>query len=196
VGPAVANVIRECDGLANMMSFWTFDDVFEEDGPKREPFDGGFGLIAPHSIRKPSYNAFAMLHWLGSERLANQAKDALVTRRADGTLVVAVWNLVDPPGAKQAGFPGAPKRMLLTFQHVSGLATGTAAVSITRLDPTHGNTLAAYQKMGSPRYPTPTQIRALNAASELGPPEKATLKEGKIEVDLPVNSLVMLEVAQ
>jgi xylan 1,4-beta-xylosidase len=86
--------------------------------------------------------------------------------------------------------------MLLTFQHVSGLATGTAAVSITRLDPTHGNTLAAYQKMGSPRYPTPTQIRALNAASELGPPEKATLKEGKIQVDLPVNSLVMLEVAQ
>ncbi|MDQ1692838.1 MAG: xylan 1,4-beta-xylosidase [Acidobacteriaceae bacterium] len=196
VGPAVANVIRECDGLANMMSFWTFDDVFEEDGPKREPFDGGFGLIAPHSIRKPSFNAFAMLHRLGSERLANQAKDALVTRRADGTLVVAVWNLVDPPGAKQAGFPGAPKRMLLTFQHVSGLATGTAAASITRLDPTHGNTLAAYRAMGSPRYPTQVQIRALNAASELGPPETATLKEGKIEVDLPVNSLVMLEVAQ
>jgi xylan 1,4-beta-xylosidase len=196
VGPAVANVIRECDGLANMMSFWTFDDVFEEDGPKREPFDGGFGLIAPHSIRKPSFNAFAMLHRLGSERLANPAKDALVTRRADGTLVVAVWNLVDPPGAKQAGFPGAPKRMLLTFQHVSGLATGTAAASITRLDPTHGNTLAAYRAMGSPRYPTQVQIRALNAASELGPPETATLKEGKIEVDLPVNSLVMLEVGR
>ena len=35
VGPAVANTIRECDGLANMMSFWTFDDVFEESGVKR-----------------------------------------------------------------------------------------------------------------------------------------------------------------
>jgi xylan 1,4-beta-xylosidase len=192
VGPAVANVIRECDGLANMMSFWTFDDVFEEDGPKREPFDGGFGLIAPHSIRKPSYNAFAMLHRLGSERLANQAKDALVTRRADGALVVAVWNLVDPPGAKQPGGPGAPKRMTVAFQHVSP----TAPVSVTRLDPTHGNTLAAYQKMGSPRYPTQAQIRALNAASELGPPEKATLNDGKIEVDLPVNSLVLLELAK
>jgi xylan 1,4-beta-xylosidase len=190
VGPAVANVIRECDGLANMMSFWTFDDVFEEDGPKREPFDGGFGLIAPDRIRKPSFNAFAMLHRLGSERLANPAKDALVTRREDGTLVVAIWNLVDPPGAKQAGGPGAAKRMTVALQHVSP----TASVSLTRLDPEHGNTLAAYRKMGSPRYPTQAQARALNAASELGPPEKATLREGKIEVDLPVNSLVLLEI--
>jgi xylan 1,4-beta-xylosidase len=192
VGPAVANVIRECDGLANMMSFWTFDDVFEEDGPKREPFDGGFGLIAPHSIKKPSFNAFAMLHQLGNERLANPAKDALVTRREDGRLVVAVWNLVDPPGAKQAGGPGQAKRMEIAFQHVSP----TASVSITRLDPTHGNTLAAYRKMGSPRYPTPAQVRELNAASELGPPEKAALKDGRISVDLPVNSLVMLEITK
>ena len=49
-------------------------------------------------------------HCIGAERkwiTRNQAKDVLVTRRADGTLVVAVWNLVDPPGAKQPGGPGA-----------------------------------------------------------------------------------------
>jgi xylan 1,4-beta-xylosidase len=71
---------------------------------------------------------------------------------------------------------------------------GNAAVSITRLDPTHGNTLAAYRKMGSPRYPTEQQVRELNQASKLSPPEQTTLKDGKIQVDLPVNSLVMLEV--
>jgi xylan 1,4-beta-xylosidase len=190
VGPALANTIRECDGLPDMMSFWTFDDVFEEDGPKREPFDGGFGLIAPWSIRKPSFNAFAMLHHLGSERLANDSKDALVTRRPDGTLVVAVWNMTDPPGAHQAGGPGVDKQMQIAFEHVPG----NAEVSITRLDPTHGNTLAAYRKMGSPRYPTEAQVRGLNEASKLSPPEKTKLHDGKIDVDLPVNSLVMLEV--
>ena len=46
VGAALADDIRQCDGLVNMMSFWTFSDVFEEDGPKHEPFDGGFGLMA------------------------------------------------------------------------------------------------------------------------------------------------------
>jgi xylan 1,4-beta-xylosidase len=190
VGPAVANTIRECDGLANIMSFWTFDDVFEESGVKREPFDGGFGLIAPYSIHKPSFDAFAMLHRLGNERLANDSKDALVTRRADGTLVVAVWNMADPAGAHQAGGPGEEKRMQLTFEHVAK----NAPVSITRLDPTHGNTLAAYGKMGSPRYPTEAQVRELNEASKLSPPEKTVLKNGKLQVELPVNSLVLLEV--
>ena len=151
VGPALANTIRECDGLATMMSFWTFDDVFEEDGPSKEPFGGSFGLIAYGSIRKPSFNAFAMLHHLGEQRLANPATDALVTRRADGTLVVALWNMTDPPGAKQGGGPGQEKHLQVTFDHVSR----NAAVSITRLDSTHGNTLAAYQKIGSPRYPSP-----------------------------------------
>ena len=195
VGPALANTIRECDGLATMMSFWTFDDVFEEDGPKQQPFDGGFGLIAPGGIRKPSFNAFAMLHHLGSERLANPAKDALVTRRADGTLVIAVWNMEDPPGAKQTGpesSVGTARHMQIAFEHLKG----NASVSITRLDPTHGNSLGAYKQMGSPRYPTQMQIRELNAASEMGAPEKATLKDGKLEVDLPVNSLVLLEVAK
>jgi hypothetical protein len=34
----------------------------------------------------------------------------------------------------------------------------------------------------------------LNEASKLGPPEKTKLRNGKLNVDLPVNSLVMLEV--
>src|SRR5208283_4591918 len=67
VGAALADHIRQCDGLATMTSFWTFSDVFEEHGVKREPFDGGFGLIAPGGIKKPSYSAFALLHRLGEE---------------------------------------------------------------------------------------------------------------------------------
>jgi len=97
-----------------------------------------------------------------------------------------------PPGAHQPGSPGVEKQMQITFEHLPG----NAAVSITRLDPTHGNTLAAYRKMGSPRYPTEAQVRELNEASKLSPPEKTKLRDGKLNVDLPVNSLVMLEVAK
>jgi xylan 1,4-beta-xylosidase len=38
VGPALANTVRECDGLVDMLSFWTFSDVFEEGGPIQRPF--------------------------------------------------------------------------------------------------------------------------------------------------------------
>ena len=62
MGPWLANNIRQCDGLTESMSYWSFSDVFEEQGVVRTPFYGGFGLIAADNIPKPSFNAFAMLH--------------------------------------------------------------------------------------------------------------------------------------
>ena len=32
MGPWMADTIRQCDGLTDMMSYWTFSDVFEEQG--------------------------------------------------------------------------------------------------------------------------------------------------------------------
>jgi hypothetical protein len=39
-------------------------------------------------------------------------------------------------------------------------------------------------------------VRELNEASKLSPPEQTKLRDGKMDVNLPVNSLVMLEVAK
>ena len=69
VGPAVANTVRQCDGNVDMLSFWTFSDVFEEGGPIAKPFVGAFGLRAKGGINKPSYYAYGLLHQLGNERL-------------------------------------------------------------------------------------------------------------------------------
>src|SRR2546430_16988656 len=73
----------------------TFSDVFEEQGVVKTPFYGGFGLLAAGGIPKPAFNAFALLHQLGEQRLASAAEGALLTRRADGALVVALWNYAD-----------------------------------------------------------------------------------------------------
>jgi len=184
VGAALADDIRQCDGLVDMMSFWTFSDVFEENGPKKEPFDGGFGLMALGSIKKPSYAEFALLHKLGSQRLANTASDVLVTRREDGTLVIAAWNLVDPDQQ------GSDRRFQLEFR---GIAPD-ARVSIQRVDSQHGNSLAAYQAMGSPRYPTQAQVRQINRAAELPPAESTHLSSASLNLDLSPNGLVLIEV--
>ena len=96
MGPALANTVRECGGIVDMMSFWTFSDVFEEAGPIPKPFVGGFGLRAKGGINKPSYYAFELLHQLGAERLPNRSQDVIVTRGANKEIDVAAWNLVDP----------------------------------------------------------------------------------------------------
>jgi xylan 1,4-beta-xylosidase len=167
-----------------MMSYWTFSDVFEEQGVAKTPFHGGFGLLAVGGIPKPSYNAFALMHLLGDVRISDPAQNVLVTRCKDGTLVLAVWNLVDP------GSHGNNQEVHLTFSHVKP----HAHVSIHRLDATHGDVLVAYQKMGSPRYPTPAQIQEMRKASEMGPPERARLKNSSFTLDLPVNGLAVIEI--
>ena len=185
VGPALARDISECDGSVDLMSFWTFDDVFEEGGVPKDPFHGGFGLIASGRIRKPSFYDFSLMHELGHERLANPADDVLVTRRKDGTLVIAAWNLVDMDKVSS----GVPITVRLSFK---GVAPG-ARVSLQRVDQTHGNPMTAYRAMGSPRYPTQAQIEEMNKASTLPPPEKERLKDGVLELTLPVNGLAVIE---
>jgi xylan 1,4-beta-xylosidase len=187
VGPALARDISQCDGSVSQMSWWTFDDVFEEGGVTREPFDGGFGLIAAERIKKPSFYDFALLHELGEERLANAADNLLVTRRKDGALVVAAWNLVDMDQLAH----GSPMTMRLAFTGVPS----RAKVSIQRVDETHGNPMTAYRAMDSPRYPTQAQVEALNKASTLPVPEDRRLDKGMLELMLPVNGLAVIEIS-
>jgi xylan 1,4-beta-xylosidase len=186
VGAALADDIWQCDGLVDMMSFWTFSDVFEEDGPKHEPFDGSFGLVALGGIKKPSYTAFALLHKLGSERIVegSDPSNILVTRDRSGFLAIAAWNLVDPD--KQ----GAARE--IEFE-IHGVAPNSR-VRMSRADSDHGNTLAAYQKMGSPEYPTQAQVHELNRIAEENPVEDRRLSKGKVDLSLPVNGVVLLEV--
>ena len=183
VGAALANTVRECDGMVDMMSFWTFSDVFEEGGPIRVPFEGHFGLRAKGGINKPSYYDFGLLHRLGDRRIAIAASNAIATKRKDGTLAVAVWNLVDPDKT------GGTHTMRLVFDHVRT----DAPVTITRVDDDHGNTLAAYRAIGSPRYPTDDQIQKLNAATQVSPSSEH-LEGNHLDVSLQPNALVLIEV--
>jgi xylan 1,4-beta-xylosidase len=184
VGPALANTIRECDGMVDMMSFWTFSDVFEEGGPIPKPFEGHFGLRAKGGINKPSYYDFALLHKLGDLRLPNPSSDVIATKRSDGTLAIAAWNLVDPDKK------GTTKRFRLTINGVRN----DAAVKVSRVDDDHGNALAAYKALGSPRYPTEEQVERINAATALAEPDEEHLNANHLELTLQPDALALIEV--
>jgi xylan 1,4-beta-xylosidase len=184
VGPAVANTVRQCDGHVNMMSFWTFSDVFEEGGPIPKPFEGHFGLRGKGGINKPSYYGFALLHQLGDRRLANASKNVIVTSNAAGGLAIAAWNLVDP------GQRGSIRTMELTFRGVPAAPN----VTMQRVDSQHGNVLPRYDAIGKPLDPTPAQVEQLNRETALPPPQRTHLANGKLEVRLEPNALVLITV--
>lgn len=182
MGPWLADTIRQCDGLVDEMSYWTFSDVFEEQGVVKQPFYGGFGLLAEDGIPKPSFNAFLLLHRLGDQRLAASADDVLITRRKDGSLAIAAWNMADP------GATGPAKDMQFKFEHAR-----ISRVQVTRLDPDHGDVGKAYAAMGSPRYPTKQQIEQLRSAARLSPPEVHEVKNGSLTLRIPSQGLVLIE---
>jgi xylan 1,4-beta-xylosidase len=189
MGPWLAQTIRQCAGLADMMSYWSFSDVFEEQGVVKTPFYGGYGLLAERGIPKPAFNAFALLHKLG-DRLVADTDGALVTARADGTLAIALWNYTPPAGERQRGasVPEAPKRFEIR-------AAQTAAdAQLWRLDADHGNVLAAYESLGRPSSPTPAQIGQPKAAAQLPPPQTLSAVDGRWQVVVPPRGLAVLEI--
>jgi xylan 1,4-beta-xylosidase len=182
MGPWLANMVRQCDGLVDLMSYWTFSDVFEEQGVVKTPFYGGYGLLAEDGIPKPAYAAFALLHKLGDQRLTLNSDSALLTRAADGALVMALWNYA-PPGQS-----GPSKSVTLRLQHAA-----VATATLWRLDAEHEDFHDAYAKMGSPAYPTPAQIHELRRATEMVAPETHTLKNNELTLEIPSKGLVLIE---
>jgi xylan 1,4-beta-xylosidase len=183
MGPWLADTIRQCDGLADMLSYWTLSDVFEEQGVIKRPFYGGYGLIAEDGLPKPAFNAFKLLHRLGDRRVVVGSSSALVTRRDDGTWAVAVWNLQAP------GEHGAPKAITI---RIEGAQQGHATIS--RLDPAHGSVLTAYDEMGRPAHPTRSQVATLRLAAELPAPETQPIDGERITVTVPAHGLALLEI--
>jgi xylan 1,4-beta-xylosidase len=178
LGPWLASTIRQCDGLTTTMSYWTFSDVFEEQGVVKKPFYGGYGLIAEGGVPKAAFEAFAMLHRLGDQRLQTNLEDALVTKRADGTLAIAVWNYARP------GESGASREVHLTVNGWSG----TPRYHVEIVDPQHGSALAAWKEMGSPALPTAQQYQQLRRAAS------ATQKLQSPSFSLPAHGLAVVEV--
>jgi xylan 1,4-beta-xylosidase len=183
MGPWMAGTIRDCSGLVDMMSYWTFSDVFEEQGVVKKPFYGGYGLIAAYDLPKPAFNAFKMFHMLGDTKISATGDDILATKRADGTLAIALWNLATVRDQTK------PKDVTLQIN-----SSRAKHASIYRLDADHGSLLKAYAAMGSPIYPTREQLDQLKAAAQLPPPENVAVKNGRLQLHLEPEALLLIEV--
>jgi xylan 1,4-beta-xylosidase len=194
MGPWLAATVSQCDGLVDLMSYWSFSDVFEEGGVVKTPFYGGFGLVAENEIPKPAYNAFAMLHKLGEERLPVDTDSAMVTRRKDGTLVVALWNYAPPDGTGEKytppGAAGAAKQFEVQLMGIPK----EAHVAMWRLDREHGNAVKSFDAMGRPAFPSRVQLTQLRAAGQMAPPETLSAKAGKLQITVPAQGLALIEI--
>lgn len=180
IGPWLAGTLEAAAGKVDLMAFWTFSDDFEEQGVFREAFYGGFGLISPHGIPKPSFHVFRLLRLLGEERLPADGDGVLATRTKAGRIVVALWNYAEP-GEETAA------------RHYTLHGVPDGAALLHRVDRHHGSALERWKQMGRPASPTPAQIAELKAVAESTVPERVTVEGGSLQVAVPGPGLAVIE---
>ncbi|PQJ76598.1 GH39 family glycosyl hydrolase [Polaribacter glomeratus] len=189
----ILNVLKKSENEATSMSYWTFTDIFEEAGPPKTPFHGGFGLINLQDIKKPSYFAYEFLAGLGNKELTTDDQSAIVCKDDKGNVQALFWNLtnIDFKGSYNNEYFGkeVPANSIgdVTLK-VNNLQPGTYNVQVYQTGYLVNDAYTKYIQMGSPSQITKAQEKQLKEASENNPVEEltVTIKDGKFAKTLKI----------
>ena len=89
----IAHQLSRLGDVNESYSYWTFGDIFEEQGVPYTPFHGGFGMVANGCIPKPTFWSFYFYKRLKGE-CVYRSDDAIVTYDEKGTYHGIIWNPV------------------------------------------------------------------------------------------------------
>lgn len=87
----IAQQLSRLGDVNESYSYWTFGDIFEENGVPFTPFHGGFGLVANGGIPKPTFWTFKFFGDLEG-RCVHRSEDAVVLQKEDGSYCGVAWN--------------------------------------------------------------------------------------------------------
>ena len=127
-------------------------------GLKGAPFKNEFGIQNNYGIPKPVYRVFQTLHEAGDQRLDVQGShpNAEVLALTDGRkATIIVYNHDIERRTVQ------PEEIRLT------LSGKISSIRKAVIDEENCNPKAAWEAMGSPKYPTKAQLDAIRQASRL-----------------------------
>jgi xylan 1,4-beta-xylosidase len=180
-----AGLLNEMGDTCASYSYWTFGDVFEEQGIAFTPFSGCFGLLANGNIPKPTYWTFSFFSKLGTEAVA-RGDSYVITKDSSGALHGVAWNPVEEFGDSD-----------LPLRFVFELDNGEYFIAERLVDEVVCNPLRSWIDMGSPAYPSEEQLAFLR---ECGQPriktDRISVTNELLELDLTLsaNALCYFEI--
>ncbi|MGN6713288.1 GH39 family glycosyl hydrolase [Anaerocolumna jejuensis] len=181
----VARLLSELGDICASYSYWTFGDVFEEEGVSFTPFSGCFGLLANGGIPKPTYWSFVFFKKLGSCAIFKN-EYAVITKDGKGGTRGVCWNIAEEQGD-----------FTLTLEFSAELENGSYAVVQKLVDEETCNPLKAWVDLGTPANPSREELAVIK---ECALPRVKTgrfeVTEGRagIEITLSSNGVCYFEI--
>lgn len=160
-------------------SYWTFGDVFEEEGVPFTPFHGGFGLVANGCIPKPTFWTFAFYSKLKEKEDHAIYKDdsMVVVATKDGGYAGIIWNVTESEISRNLEIPG-------TKEGVAILKT---------VDEKTCNPLKIWHELGEPSSLSKEQLKLLR---ECAKPlvETQRIEDESLVLSVDPNGVVFFEI--
>ncbi len=192
----ILDKVKRATPYVDSMSYWTFTDIFEENGPRFTPFHGGFGMMNLQGIKKPAYYAFKFLSMLGNEDVASGDVQSWVTKSSDGSMQALFWDYspVVPPAGKtdqvfyKQDLPPTDKGQVTL--ELANVPNGKYRVAVYQTGYKQNDAFTAYVQMGLPKQLTRTQVGALMKVSSGEPvsQENVTINDGAFRKALPLRT--------
>jgi xylan 1,4-beta-xylosidase len=180
---------------------WAFE--FED-----QPYFAGFRALATNGIDLPVMNVFRMFSKMSGERVSVQSDfatpldvilkdgvrgkpDVSAFASIDGNkMYVLVWHYVEDD------VPGAQADIRIKLESLP-IANGRMKTRRYTIDETHSNAYSAWQNMGSPANPTPSQYAVLEKSGRLTEIRNAkttriTTHSAELTVNLPRQAVSLL----
>jgi len=151
----------DLQGIADIVSWWSFSDIFEEGGFNSIPFNAGYGLQTIYNIDKPAFRAFELLHETGDVSFGvdgTHPTAGVFGTQNDSHYHILIYNHQIPDAPIQT------VNMTITFGPVKPM---NYIATIRRIDELNANPIATWNSLGSPEYPTNAQIKQMQDSSEM-----------------------------
>lgn len=179
----VAHMLSRLGNCHASYSYWTFGDVFEENGVPFTPFHGGFGLVANGCIPKPTFWTFAFYKGLEGKCI-HRSEDALLVKKDNGSFYGVAWN---------PDHDGSGKELDLNFSIPLPEEQEEYCLICHLVDENHGNPLKVWHDLGEPANPTREETSLLR---EVAHPFLTTtnlkVEEGEIQLSLHLTKNAIL----
>ena len=202
----VLQKLKQVGHAANSMSYWVFTDIFEEPGPRFEPFHGGFGMLTIQGINKPVFYSYQFLNRLGNIDLANKDSASWVCKDSSGNIQALVWDytytLPDSTNNQQYYIRDLPSKSKGKLKiNISNVPAGNYALEVYKIGYRSNDSYTTYLDMGKPQQLSKQQVEQIKNQNDGSPilKEIISVKEGvpfSKELDLRENDVFFLNLVK